>query len=119
MNANEFRLGNYVTDKLHYGGARIIQITHIQEASEFKDFFSNIEPIELTDDLILDCGGTFKEYGFSTGNMWKQWNINGYSFNQNGKYLDFNSCNVTIKYLHQLQNLYFALSEKELNINLK
>ena len=40
-------------------------------------------------------------------------------YKQDGVYwMDFNWDTIEIKYLHQLQNLYFSLSGEELEINL-
>ena len=78
--------------------------------------FEDIEPIPLTGEILWKCGFfndgsyfsikigecylTIDKYDFS-------WTI-GISYEANGTFLK-------IKYLHQLQNLYFAMSGEELN----
>jgi hypothetical protein len=58
-----------------------------------------------------------KNYGYGDS-QWKQWNINGLSFNQNRNGIDFTYCELTIYHLHTLQNLYFSLKGEELTIKL-
>lgn len=69
-----------------------------------------IEGIPLTKEVLLRCGFRYdentKEYnnGFLFVTLW-----------ENGKHLESRS-RVWLSYLHQLQNLYFSLTWKELEI---
>ena len=68
-----------------------------------------LQPIELTEEILLKCG--FKK-GFEGGTLW-------YLDNFFVASLDFIYwSDIKIKHLHQLQNIYFALSKKELEINM-
>ena len=73
---------------------------------------SEVEPIQLTEDILLKCG-------FSKANGYKQ---GGYEITtyEDGYILDngYQIMGKTFFYLHQLQNLYFALTNEELNIEL-
>jgi hypothetical protein len=78
-------------------------------------FIENVEPIELTEDILIKCGfvKTYEEHHF-------------YSV----KFSDYEQVNANIqggvvyihdreiKYVHQLQNIVYALSGNELNITL-
>ena len=114
IKSNELRIGNWVS----YLGA-IVQL----DRHDLSDLFNpsidmyemDLEPIELTEEILLKCGFEFShitgdERVFSN----KKINllINAYDNN----IIKFNV--FIIKHLHQLQNLYFALTNKELEINL-
>jgi len=76
--------------------------------------WNNIQPISLTPEILEKCGFVMHK----TSQLWRTYNFylhhylvsdNEYCF----KYSDFTSS--SIQYLHQLQNLYFALCGEELN----
>jgi hypothetical protein len=131
MKTNELRIGNYVLD-----GALIQQVCAIDDGAyinsekiafrtdEYGQWlwlnFDNIKPISLTPEILEKCG--FKEsYNYKT--FYKdQFRI---TIHKNGNTLTTTPCNngdgrrlKNIKYLHQLQNLYFAHTEEELEIDL-
>lgn len=75
-----------------------------------------INPIPLTKELVLKCG--FKEkFGgiiYYNRNRGIEFNFsNGWCMASIGEYEI-----TSVKYLHQLQNLYFELTEEDLEINL-
>lgn len=75
-----------------------------------------IKPIKLTEERLLQCG--FKEDLSRVS-----WHITSYVIGEFEIYCidggeSFKYNDVEIKYLHQLQNLYFVLTGKELEINL-
>jgi len=85
------------------------------------------QPIPLTEEILLKCGFNWSnqlesfeyKYGVESGFKWlaKYSDINGgYKFWSN-----IHNCMLTSKefrYLHQLQNLYYSLTGKELEIEL-
>ena len=83
------------------------------------------QPIPLTEEIILKCSFSMK-YGtdpqeqnalkvFSLKNLEiLKFELDKFFFFSTGKGL----IHTNIKYLHQLQNLYFALTGQELEINL-
>ena len=123
MKANELRIGNYI--KFHNTITKVevfsiwdnlIQSDNFAER-QLKDF----EPILLTEEWLLKFGFSNRE-GFSY-NEWfigfnpitHDWMFDicwlvghDYPFYRNGHF--------AIKYVHQLQNLYFALTGEELTI---
>ena len=72
------------------------------------------EPIPLTPEILVKAGfvnGKLnKFYVFGNGNL----TVEGYEADYNGLYIG----NIKNIYVHQLQNLYFALTGDELNIEL-
>jgi hypothetical protein len=102
------RIGNWFKSNIY----QQVTIEHLEFLlnDSIKDK-SIMQPIPLTEDILVKCGATYKQYS-----GWKQWNINGLSFNQNGNGIDFRDVELTIYHLHTLQNLIFALTGEELNI---
>lgn len=115
IQANELRIGNYVIakgeiekvdDVLLFG----INLHHDCWEFEYKD----IKPIELTEEILLKCGfSNFSkpQYRWLLGDF--KLDIDDFAICFMGNWLDIKIC-----YLHQLQNLYFALTNTELKINL-
>jgi hypothetical protein len=98
MKANELRLNNYVYDN---ESQDVIQI----ERGEHIEYISLYDPIPLTEEWLLKFGlmSIKTELGL--------WN--------NGDAIYFNyglEKSIQLKYVHQLQNLYFALTGEELEI---
>jgi hypothetical protein len=121
MNASELRVGNYVMHEPTIDDWEEIRIKvgTIIQCEISPDSF---EPILLTEEWLLKFGfeekhGVFKKYmneqiiaigldgSFGLYNDKSRWRI-GSSF----------SNDYRLKYVHQLQNLYFALTGEELTI---
>tara|TARA_A100000171_G_C2016181_1_gene88841 strand:+ start:214 stop:558 length:345 start_codon:yes stop_codon:yes gene_type:complete len=113
MKASELRVGNYFLTK----NKSIKQVKEIHEntivwySEHMKHHinFIDIEPIQLTEQWLLDFGVKKLERGYAFGfktpelvvkNLWMEFNLD-------------------IKYVHQLQNLFFALTGEELTIKEK
>lgn len=115
MKANELRIGNYV----YFNNEDIHQINgydiHDIDTDPLEDSFT---PIPLTEDWLLKFGLSemhYQEY-ILTDNYWGVYfyydDVNGnWTVNTNHEYKL-----TEIKYVHQLQNLYFALTGEELKI---
>ena len=114
MEANELRLGNYIRNM--YGEVIKVDLKALKEVSKGELF----GVVELTEEILLKCGfEKFSEYIFSISID------NGWFLNIESNYIFLNykenECEVShfeYKYLHQLQNIYFALTGKELNVKL-
>lgn len=116
MKANELRIGNYIKT---WTGTNdefgIVQVFNIDEDSihGFKRYLRDAEPIKLTDEW-------FKRFGFKSDTI--VFIKDGISFgvykDQKYHYLPTGQISFKfyneIKYVHQLQNLYFALTGEEL-----
>ena len=89
-------------------------ISGTQVENPYMDVINQYEPIPLTEEWLLKFGGTYKSYGYGD-DEWKSWNINGFSFRQNGKGITFTLGDNDIDYVHELQNLFYVL-KKELKL---
>jgi len=122
MEANEIRVGNWLNDPRQYdpkffpktdNGYFKATARDIQYADEF-------EPIKLTEEILLKCG--FYKTGITELYLLTD-TINISWFEEDPTVIEINSENiysyiVNCEFLHQLQNLYFALKSQELEINL-
>jgi hypothetical protein len=128
MKANELRIGNYVNEAVRTKISRKIstyEITKIRALNihhlEMFPISKNFEPIQLTEEWVKTLGfklvfaGQGDGFIYECGQLCNAMNI--YSRNRNVfLYSTFNSCEINIKYVHQLQNLYFALTGEELSL---
>jgi hypothetical protein len=112
MNANELRIGNYAIVKDAPIESIIrVRAQHIAEAEEHNPSWF-LYPIPLTPEKLEKCGFIYR-------NDSKDIMDNGYFVLYLGDSIYFNSYPIVqVKYLHQLQNLYFALTGTELTVNL-
>jgi hypothetical protein len=104
MEAKDLRIGNFVVTNFK----REKEVTDIDHVSFIEDFMKLYDPIPLTEEWLLKFG--FKidkqhECDFASIGVFT------ISFRDNFFY-DY----TNLKYVHQLQNLYFALTGEELTI---
>ncbi len=71
------------------------------------------EPIPLTEEWLIKFG--FKVEPDDDFTIWQKGQLEGLYDFKDGTY-EYNSTVLEIKYVHQLQNLYFALTGEELTI---
>ena len=120
MKSNELRIGNYLQiDSLTDGSNTIVDIDlfHLNEIGSIKYQYN---PIPLTEEWLI-------KFGFYISNR-KGSTITDYVIVKDNfgyfevfciditKGLGFAGCKYKIKHVHQLQNLYFALTNEELTI---
>jgi hypothetical protein len=124
MKATELRIGNLV----YYNGI-LTKITPTEIT--FQEYWQrnkgknslkpeeSIQPIPLTEEILFRCGFEWCAEAFGyfdklhAAYIWDNGDIEIHPFCTNDQ-----DCWVKIKYVHQLQNLYFALTGEELNIEL-
>ena len=129
----ELRIGNYVIVK-NYNSKYWNKIGTIEAFTRNAEYISldinqnsafylkDIQPIPLTEEILLKCGfeksnDLDKFYHLELLNKWTRIYFNPkhkvctLSINQHDSL-------IRIQYLHQLQNLYFALTNEELTIQL-
>ncbi|MCE5225881.1 MAG: hypothetical protein LLG05_08460 [Porphyromonadaceae bacterium] len=139
MKANELRIGNVVgigdlhigTTTMYLGAARIFDVKLIKSNQinihqiDNKGFGTvlpeELQPIPLTPELLEKCGfksnhPTYYYIPIEDNCLHVYYSNNGL-YGYNVKYM--HAYLGEIKYLHQLQNLYFALTGEELEIDLK
>lgn len=108
MKATELRIGNHIlkNGKLHYVSYKTIRDI-ISQSVDDTDVY---EPIQITEERLLKFG--FIDRGL--GDFRRSWL---HLIRNSSTSFETNCFFVKIKYLHQLQNLYFALTGEELTIN--
>ena len=83
---------------------------------------SDIKPIPLTDEWLKNFGFEKREkyVGHGINDLLYEWSLNGYTFSEDvyGKWFlcGYNWNTERMSYVHQLQNIYFALSGEELSL---
>lgn len=121
MDARELRIGNLIHAN-HYIDGKFppkevvveCDATTIKDCERYGEDF-NGEPIELTEDWL-------KRFGFRWVKSRRYWQLTGFALYQDGVFYCADWSNVKykaldhIKYVHQLQNVYFILMNKELKI---
>ena len=125
MKANELRIGNYVNvptkeqcpfriDAFEYCSEQFIKVAQEIEISGTQIhpltwYGGDLEPIPLTEEWLLKFG--FERLGSG------RFDFKTFTYYlHDGSFYNKTSRLCTIKYVHQLQNLYFALTGEELTI---
>jgi hypothetical protein len=119
MKASELRIGNLVND---YQFKKPLKVTIgvLEEIENGMDFY---EPIPLTEEWLVKFG--FEEYDRMGDNIFFAFKKeDNFKFNLHLFFLElsvsFYGLNweraIKLKYVHQLQNLYFAITGEELSI---
>jgi len=115
MNTQELRINNLFIDRK----GQICKVERIEKEFEECKILSNtglthfpFEPIQLTEEILVNwCGFEKIGYNYRLKKGWHWIQVDKCSFYINGKQYGL------IDYVHQLQNLYFALTGEELPIN--
>ena len=126
MQVEELRIGNYLYYR-HIDGymkEEIVKICSINneyllDKENCTLGYNELKPIPLTEEVLLKCG-------FEKNNIHKDPSMYEYCIDympyirtiDNSKTFEISFYATRIEYLHQLQNLYFALTGKELEIKL-
>lgn len=112
MKANELRIGNLVYDPFDHCSVSILDIDFIAE--HLKTF----KPIPLTEEWLLKFGFV-KGESHETGAIYYNYDIDDKRYHvkmYNGKATFDIDWLIPCEYVHQLQNLFFALTGTELAI---
>jgi len=128
MEANELRIGNWIIDNevepqrtVYYQVEEITYKGVVYRDGSSVTMCEYLQPIPLTEEILLKCGFTRDGFGLKFDFIYltagarivetDELRCFDYELIEDKKY-------IRIKYLHQLQNLYFALTSEELNIKL-
>jgi len=130
LKANELRIGNLVSQNGFYGYVYSIESAEPRNDIRFSDkdiitLFDNgityvpideIEPIPLTEEWLIKFGFELdiEDDGYFKGKYKVSVSDEGCIFFIYDNYYPIEICEF--KYIHQLQNLYFALTNTELTI---
>jgi hypothetical protein len=120
MKANELRIGNFVFEPLNENkkAFKVFEIYHEEDYDKINYFNAlNFQPIPLTEEWLINFG--FKRVNCGIG--WDEISNGKVQLTEvptnKGKLIAFNYATDKynyLKYVHQLQNLYFALTGVEL-----
>ena len=80
---------------------------------------SCFKAIPLTEELLLNLGfkNEYQYYDLEAADCWLTVNMKSKNWAISENREDFTTCWKEINYLHELQNLYFGLTKKELTLN--
>ena len=130
IKANELRIGNWYNQFGNYEQVSVETLKTLSQSGENQLF---CKPIPLTEEILLKCGFRCidklnKHYSINDPNGYKDSHTISIIPTLNDKlYIAFSDIlngykdyipTTKIKYLHQLQNLYWCLCGEELEINL-
>lgn len=140
IDAKELRIGNFVLlddgvwEIISIDSYGIYDIYHADSGRRIERFNSEIEPIPLTEGLLLKCG--FKKTGdfafeykddadliFDAPNDWENTGdypvgISSIDPGYPAMYIPHGEVIIRCLYLHDLQNKFFAITGKELEVDL-
>lgn len=117
INANELRIGNALLYKGEIIIVKMFSPHTVYYGSDKQQSLNFIDPIPLDPGILEACG--YKKLGDRYFNQEADIGVIGWV--RPGEYC-LNSIPIispNIKYLHQLQNLFFALKGQELTVNLE
>lgn len=125
IQANELRIGNLVLQDGKMKSVNYIDAAFVYKFVAFKGEEFNADnlyadrecdPIPLTEEILLKCGIEVKDGYCEIDRIEFEWD------SENGLMLDNISILINpykrLHQLHQLQNLYFALTGQELTVNI-
>lgn len=121
MKAEEIRLGNYYSNN-----GSVCRVTPIIIQEVYESERSWCKPIQLTEEWLVKAGfEKEEEYEFGVLICYRyilETRKTNCVFTSNYSteeciYVNYNQGGVDIEYVHQLQNLYFALTGTELTFN--
>lgn len=126
MKSNELRIGNYVLDKndeikKNHGVNDVVGIAYVNFENEFDKLInSEISPIPLTNEWFSKLGMSYYSLPTRSGRKIGYYTLkygNRFKINSSDGSYSFINFRKEIIYVHQLQNLYFALTGEELILN--
>jgi hypothetical protein len=109
---NELRLGNWI--KVKDKNYQVIYLSENGCGYDHEEFtlFDSLEPIFITGNILQKAGFSKDDYGYKNGSL----ALNQYEDVYHLRLPQGTGYGRGIKYLHQLQNLYFNIAGQELTI---
>lgn len=131
MKANELRVGNIIEVEGKYITPSHLKENHfcwvIKVTEKGQKIYNpylpytdeRVKPIPLTEELVFKAGFIHYDEDDNNNTIYAKgcYYIKKKPFSNNFFFV-INKIDIKIEYLHELQNLYFALTKEELNIKL-
>ena len=114
IQANELRIGNWFYYQHSDGRSGYAQVSIGKDIDLIKERSINAKPITITSKVLENCG--FKKTNGSFSDSYEYFGF-GFYLDDAMNCFSHRGCiwyGNEIKYLHQLQNLYFALTKNDL-----
>lgn len=110
--AKDLRLGNFILKNGEIYKITTLFFVDLHDGTIRENYNNNyiIEPIEITDAWLTILG--FIKFKGDNSDFF----LNGFSTSCNRELWFWKSEQIKIKYVHELQNLYFALTGSELTV---
>ncbi len=122
MNAKELRTGNLVQTtqgvfKVTKISENEIDICPFLTNEPFTIFINTARPITLTEECLIRFGFYEREFYFDKGSFYLTKNLLTKRTGKKEYLYQAHTKRFQVKYVHQLQNLYFALTGEELVVS--
>jgi len=122
MKSNELRIGNYISDIYSSNSfmAKVVRLDFIRcYYGMSHSSYSDLRPIPLTPEILEKCGAEkYEEFGKSFMELSVATDLVIFSDETGVKLMCLGDEIKKVEYLHDLQNLYFALTNNELEIKI-
>lgn len=136
MNAAELRIGNIIQHgefnssfriiSFYGGNQALVDSAHVKFPTDdqFEPLLSECSGVKITVKwlerfgfITFDAEVDMMEYGMSGHDNFSLFNDGGLNFvDEEPFYIEYRDKKIQVDYIHQLQNLYFALTGEELTI---
>jgi hypothetical protein len=118
MKSTDLRIGNlieyHVFDELDNPQSQWVENLVDLDDLEAIDGSENYRPMEITKDILNRFGFEADGPGWYWLNEENRLTTVGFAYGMDNNIFEFEGLEITMQYVHQLQNLYFALTGKEL-----
>lgn len=119
LRPEELRIGNWVFDT--EGKPNQVNMDALRYLNSYGNTpICQVHPIPITEEILLKCGFIWDDFENDPPD-WLCWKVGAKSTLQTDRSVNFSFIEFTtilgrikVQYLHQLQNLYFALTGQEL-----
>ena len=120
MKIQELRIGNYILDEENFVTVELIngemeEVTYKGQKTYLTDHIDYILPIEITESILINLGFSIvfdNEFNLAYAFNDLQYHMPKHKMSSN--FVFYKRLTFKTKYLHELQNLHFALTNNEL-----
>ena len=118
MSPQELRIGNIVEYLVYdeLANPKSEWFENVVDLDDLKaiETSENYRPMKLNEDILLKFGFVLDGFGWYWLNEENYFTKVGFAYGTNDELFEFEGIEIPMKHVHQLQNIYFALTGKEL-----